>query len=313
MSLDSERPTMRFERRPPRPDRRRETMVLMIPLLAWCVSAGMMTTRRAGSSGSTPGRAVLGKPGVRASTAAFRVCADPNNLPFSDSLGRGFENRIAALIGRDFGQPVEYTWWPQRRGFVRNTLRAGRCDVVIGVPYAYELTARTAPYYRSSYVFVTRADRKLHIRSFDDPALRRLRIGVHLMGDDYANSPAVLALNRRGLSGRIVGYMIYGDYSRPHPPSDLIDAVARRQVDVAVVWGPLAGYFAKQSPVPLTVTPVSPSIDLPFTQFVFDIAIGVRRGDTLRRAALDAELTRRRSAIRRILDEYGVPIVEGGA
>ena len=312
MSSGSERPMMRFRRhvrRQRHDDRRRETATLMIPLLAWCVSASVIIARPSRST-ATPAR--TSRVAATPDAQAFRVCADPNNLPFSDSLGRGFENRIAALIARDLRQPLRYVWWPQRRGFVRNTLRAGRCDVVMGVPYGYELTARTDPYYRSTYVFVARADRKLRIRSFDDRVLRRLRIGVHLIGDDYANSPAVLALQRRGLGDRVVGYMIYGDYSRPHPPSALIDAVARGDVDVAVAWGPLAGYFAKHTATRLTITPVSPAIDLPFTQFVYDIAVGVRRGDTLRRAMLDTELARRRADIRRILAEYGVPIVDGG-
>lgn len=248
-----------------------------------------------------------------AGPAPLRVCADPNNLPFSNDREQGFENRIAALLARDMGTTVRYTWWPQRRGFVRNTLNAGSCDVVIGVPASYEMALTTRPYYRSTYVFVTRTARGLRVRSFDDPVLRRLRIGVHMMGDDYANSPATLALARRGLARRMVPYMIYGDYSKPDPPARLIRAVATDSVDVAVAWGPLAGYFAKRSPVPLTVTPVSPSIDLPFVPFVYDIAMGVRRGDSTRSALLDGELVRLRADIERILNDYGVPLVPGGA
>jgi mxaJ protein len=130
-----------------------------------------------------------------------------------------------------------------------------------------------------------------------------------MMGDDYANSPAVLALLRRQLGSQIVGYMIYGDYSKPHPPSALIDAVTRGDVDVAVAWGPLAGYFATQSRVALTLTNVAPAIDLPFTPFVFDIAVGVRRGDSTRRAWLDSTLARRRVDIQRILSDFGVPLL----
>ena len=245
--------------------------------------------------------------------APLRVCADPNNLPFSNEKEQGFENRIAALIARDLGTTVHYTWWPQRRGFARNTLRAGTCDVILGIPSSYELALPTAPYYRSTYVFVTRADRRLDIDSFDDRDLRGLRIGVHMMGDDYANSPAAVALERRGLGDRIVPYMIYGDYSEPDPPARLIQAVARGEVDVAVAWGPLAGWYAKRSTVPLTLTPVAPSVDVPFLPFVFDIAMGVRRGDVARRAQLDSELVRRRAEIREILEDYGVPLLGGGA
>jgi quinoprotein dehydrogenase-associated probable ABC transporter substrate-binding protein len=247
------------------------------------------------------------RPALRNSKSAFRVCADPNNLPFSDSLGRGFENRIAALMASDFHERLYYTWWPQRRGFVRNTLNAGNCDVVIGVPAGYDMLSPTQPYYQSTYVFVTRADRHLHIASFDDTILEHLRIGIHMMGDDYANSPAAVALMRRGLGGNISGYMIYGNYDTASPPSRLIDAVAKGDVDVAIAWGPLAGWAAQRSPVPLTVTRVSPSIDTPFLPFVYSIAMGVRRGDTVRRALLDTELVHRRADIRRILAGYGVP------
>jgi mxaJ protein len=273
------------------PSRWREIAVLLIPLVAFGAAAG---------------------PAAAAHSTPLRVCADPNNLPFSDSLRAGFENKIAAMVARDLHRPLEYTWWPQHRGFVRNTLRAGLCDLVIGVPSSYELTARTAPYYRSTYVFVTRADRRDSVTSFDDPHLRRMRIGIQMMGDDYANSPAAIALLHRGLGDRIAGYMIYGNYSHAHPTSSLIEAVERGDVDVAVEWGPLAGYFAKQSRVPLRITPVSPQIDLPFTPFVFDIAMGMRRGDTLWRARLDSELVRRHVDIQGILREYGVPLLAVG-
>ncbi len=236
----------------------------------------------------------------------LRVCADPNNMPFSNERQQGFENRIASLIARDLGVPVQYTWWPERRGFVRNTLKARTCDVVMQVPAGYELTEHTAPYYRSTYVFVTRADRHLTIRSFDDPALRHLRIGIHMMGDDYANSPAASALARRGLAAQIVPFMIYGDYSQPDPPAQLIRAVVTDSVDVAVAWGPLAGYFAKRSPVRLVLTPVTPAS----REFAYSMAMGVRHGDSATRSVLDTELARRRADIRRILEDYGVPLVE---
>jgi mxaJ protein len=263
----------------------------MVPLVAFGAAAG-------------PARAREVNP--------LRVCADPNNLPFSDSARGGFENKIAAMVAHDFGQPLEYTWWPEHRGFVRNTLRAGSCDLIIGVPSSYELTLRTAPYYRSTYVFVTRADRD-SVASFDDPRLRHLRVGIEMMGDDYANSPAALAMLHRGLGSQLVGYMIYGNYSKAHPTSSLMEAVEHGDVDVAVEWGPLAGYLAKQSPVPLRLTPVSPQIDLPFTPFVYDIAMGVRRGDTTWRARLDSELVRRRDDIHHILRQYGVPMLASGA
>lgn len=237
----------------------------------------------------------------------LRVCADPNNLPFSNARREGFENRIAELIARDLGARVAYTWWPQHRGFVRMTLRRGDCDVIMGVPANFELAQTTAPYYRSSYTFVSRRDRKLGITSLDDPRLRALRIGVQLAGDD--GSPPVLALAARKLTSNMRGYVVTGDYNDPDPPRRIVDAVARGEVDIAIVWGPQAGFFARRQPVPLDVVPLSPQIDPPFLPFVFDISMGVRRGDTAMRETLERELERRHTEIERILDDYAVPRV----
>lgn len=241
----------------------------------------------------------------------FRVCADPNALPYSNEALQGFENRLAELIARDFHATVSYTWYPQRRGFVRNTLRDNQCDVVMGIPSTVDMVLTTIPYYRSSYVFLYRKDRGLHIRSFDDPALKALKIGVYQFGDDYNNTPPVHALAQRGIDPEhLVGYSIYGDYAKPNPPRDLIDAVAHGEVDLAIGWGPIAGYFAGQEPVSLEVVPVSPSIDLPFRPYVYDISMGVRREDKPLKEALDECLTRHRSEIRQLLASYGIPLVD---
>jgi quinoprotein dehydrogenase-associated probable ABC transporter substrate-binding protein len=242
----------------------------------------------------------------------LRVCADPNNLPFSNQRGEGFENRIAELVARDLGEKLEYTWFAQRRGFIRNTLRAGDCDVVMGIPSSFELALPTRPYYRSTYVFVYRSDAGFTLRSFDDPALRRLRIGVQLVGDDGANTPPVHALSKRGIVGNLKGYTLYGDYSQPNPPARILDALAAGEIDVVIVWGPLAGYFAPRTGVPLQIVPVSPQIDLPFLPFVYDISMGVARGDSARKAELEAVMSRREKEIAAILDEYGVPRVGAG-
>ena len=207
------------------------------------------------------------------------------------------------------GAKLEYYWWPQRRGFVRMTLKQHDCDVVMGIPSNYELAQPTEPYYRSSYVFVSRRDRHLNLTSLDDPRLHRLKVGVQIIGNDHVNSPPVHALNARGIVGNLVGYPVYGDYSQPSPTRNIVDAVGRGDVDVAIVWGPQAGWFARQQPVPLDIVPVSPQIDLPFLPFVFDISMGVRRGDQPMRDALDRIIDLRRPEIERILDEYGVPRV----
>src|SRR4051812_20060096 len=192
-----------------------------------------------------------------AAPAPLRVCADPNNLPFSNERGEGFENKIASLVARDLGRPLTYFWLPQRRGFVRNSLNAGRCDVVIGVPALYGVLQPTRSYYRSSYAFVSRRDRHLRIDSFDAPALRTLRIGIQITGGDYNNPPAAQALAERHLVQNVQGFTMYGDYSQPDPQRDIVDAVADGRVDIAVVWGPLAGYYARFEPTPIDVRPIA--------------------------------------------------------
>ncbi len=241
---------------------------------------------------------------ARSAPGALRVCSDPNNLPFSNKHGEGFENRIAELIARDMGRVVRYTWWAQRRGFVRNTLSADVCDVIIGVPAGYDPVLTTKPYYRSTYAFVWRRDRALGIRSFDDPRLKTMRVGVPVVGDDYAATPPAEALLRRGIVHNVVGFSVYGDYRQPNPPARLIDAVKTGDIDVAVAWGPLAGFFARGTG--LEVVPIQPDSE-PEVRLAFAIAMGVRRSDKPLRDSLDAILVRRRSEIERVLDRYGVP------
>jgi mxaJ protein len=244
-----------------------------------------------------------------AGSAPLRVCADPNNMPFSNQQEEGLENALARLVGDALGAPVQYTWQPQRRGFVRNTLKAGLCDVMLEAPVGYERATETIPYYRSTYVFVSRRDRHIKVRSFDDPALRRLRVGVQIIGDDYANSPPAEAMGRRGLVERVVGFPVYGDYGHPDPLAPIVNAVSRGTVDVAVVWGPTAGWFAKSSPVPLSIVPIAAASEAGGLKFAFDVGMGVRRGDDQLRRRLDDVIRTHRPQIAAILRRYGVPLV----
>jgi mxaJ protein len=172
------------------------------------------------------------------------------------------------------------------------------------------MLATTRPYYRSTYVFVSRADSGLDIASLDDPRLRRVKVGVQLVGDDASNTPPAHALARRGIVQNVRGYMLYGDYARPDPTAAVVDAVARGDVDVAVVWGPPAGYFAARAGRPLRVTPVRPWLDGPQWPMVFDISMGVRKDDVALRQELDAALARNRPAIQALLARYHVPQAE---
>ena len=251
---------------------------------------------------------------VRATEPAreLRVCADPNNLPFSNERREGFENRIAELIARDLGARLSHVWWAQRRGFIRNTLGAGECDVVFGVPGHSERALPTNPYFRSSYVFVARDTFAEPIASLDDPRLRTLRVGVHLIGDDYTNTPPAHALARRGIIRNVVGFSIYGDYSEPNPPARIIEAVARGQIDVAIVWGPFAGYFAPRQKQRLAITPMTEASDGPALPFRFDVSLGVGKGKEALRNELNDVLERRAPEIRAVLEQYGVPLLPPG-
>jgi quinoprotein dehydrogenase-associated probable ABC transporter substrate-binding protein len=257
--------------------------------------------------------AALAEPDAAAMRGApeptLRVCADPNNMPFSNEKRQGFENKIAELVARELRRPLAYFWTPQRRGFIRNTLMAGRCDVVMGVPAQYGLLQPTRAYYRSAYVFVSRRDRRLHVRSFDDARLKALTIGIQITGDDYDNPPAAQALAARHLVNNVRGFTVYGDYSTPDPQREVVDAVADGRVDVAVVWGPLAGYYGRREPTAIDVVAVQPEHEGRALRFAFDIAMGVRRDDTPLRDALDAVIVGRGADIRRILTSYGVPLL----
>lgn len=238
---------------------------------------------------------------------ALRVCADPNNLPYSNSQEQGFENKLAQKVAHDLGEELTYTWYPQRSKFFRRTLQAGVCDVVMGVPVGFDEAATTRPYYRSSYVFVSRADRHLHINSLDDPELRKLRIGVHVLGEGDDSLPPVHALISRGIVRNLVGFSIFGNLTETNPAADLIRAVTDGSVDIAVAWGPLAGYFAERSPVALKIAAIASDPANPKLPLSFDIGIGVRPGDAALKQRLDAEIRRREPEIRELLRSYGVP------
>jgi len=195
------------------------------------------------------------------------------------------------LVARELGARVEYTWYAPGRGYLRNSLNAELCDVVMGVPSALDSVAVTTPYYRSTYVFVSR---HAGIQSLDDPRLKDMRIGVQMIAEDYV--PPAYALANNGLSGNVVGYS-------SRAPERLVDAVSKGDVDVAVIWGPFGGYFAPKS---LEITPVSPAIyqTIPFT---YDISMGVRKSDAALKAELDRVIGAQCGTIQKLLDEFRVP------
>lgn len=247
---------------------------------------------------------------VRADSLArktLRVCADPANLPYSNDQQRGFENEIATLVAKDLHMQLAYTWWAQRRGFFRHTLNAGKCDVVIGVPVGVDMARTTEPYYRSTFAFVSRRERQLSdLNSLDDARLRTLKVGVPLAGDDGANPAPVLALNRRGIFDNLVGFSLWGDYQREIPAA--VEAVAERSIDLALLWGPVAGAGSKRVRADLAVVPVREQQDAE-QPLAFSIAMGVREDDEALRDQLNSVIQRKKALFARILRAAGIPLL----
>lgn len=247
----------------------------------------------------------LGQDQVPAPGWDLRVCADPNDLPYSNKAEEGFQNRIAEIMADELGANLSYVWYPRRRHFVQRMLRAGRCDLVIGVSDSSSKMLTTLSYYRSSYVFVYPQDASFDVTSFDDPVLKDLKIGVQVGGGIL---PPNQALANRGLAANLKGYPFVGDYAEDTPLSPIINAVAKGEVDIAVAWGPIAGYFAQQQDVALEIVPVSPQFEPPFLPMVFSISMGVRHGDRDFSRLLNRAMVKRWDDIQAVLEDYGVPL-----
>jgi mxaJ protein len=237
----------------------------------------------------------------------FKVCADQDNLPYSNSKMEGFENKIAEVLANDLGKKLTYQFWYDRMGFIRNTLNAKKCDVIMGTTPDSDMTRNSKPYYRSGHVFVYRKDSGLKITNWDSPDLKKATIGI------VGQSPATIPLNDYGLLGNARPYRMQRDLNLP--PSYLVDDVVKGEIDVAVVWGPIGGYFAKQSKVPLEVVmiPEYEQENVKGKEF-WNISIGVRKADKERLAQIQGALDRNQDKINKILDDYGiphVPVVEG--
>lgn len=237
-------------------------------------------------------------------TRTLRVCAHPDNLPFSAQDETGFDNRIAQLLAAELGAKLEYTWLQPQHGLVRKTLKAGLCDALFGLPEHYEGSISTVPYYRSRYVFMYRHDGH-RFASFDDPALRSARVGLQIVGDDMATTPPGHALVARGVT-HVVGFPVYGDTPAV---ARMAAAVAGGELDAGLAWGPAAGYFASRQPAPLDIAPASAPRELAFLPFEFSMTIALRREDRPLKQALDDAIAHRRAEIERILADYGVPLV----
>ncbi|HTO73409.1 MAG TPA: quinoprotein dehydrogenase-associated putative ABC transporter substrate-binding protein [Gemmatimonadales bacterium] len=235
----------------------------------------------------------------------IKVCADPDNLPFSNEKQEGFENKLADLLGSYWNSRVEYAWWPVRRGYFARGLNGRYCDMAMTAPDKIDMVATTRAYFRTGYAVVYRKDSGLHITSLDDTTLKHLRIGVNLLNSDAENTPPAMAMSYHGVVGNLVGFPTF--YSDLERPEDIINAVTDKKIDVALVWGPLAGYFIKQTNAPLVMNMLEDDSvsGLPMN---FSIAIATRRQERALRDSLQAFLVAKRPEIQALLQEYGFPL-----
>jgi mxaJ protein len=236
----------------------------------------------------------------------LRVCADPDNMPFSNDRGEGLENRIVEIIADELGAEVAYVWWAQGRGYIADALDAGLCDVIPGIARVPGVLTSWPAYYRSSYVFVTRP-REPAITSLEDPRLSTITVGIQLVADDRGSTPPAVALARRGIVNNVRGYPVLGNYGVADPGATVVNAVATGEVDAAVVWGPIAGYFAAAIDPPLIVSPIEDPYEDVELPMAFDIAIGFRMDEGLLRKEVEQALVRRRADVDAVLSAYHVP------
>jgi quinoprotein dehydrogenase-associated probable ABC transporter substrate-binding protein len=233
----------------------------------------------------------------------FRACADPRDLPFSNEAGEGFENKIAELFARKLGKSVAYTFYPDATGFVRNTLNAHRCDVVLGIAQGDDIVQPTSPYYRTTYVAAFHPDGPLKgLESLSDPRLKTARIGV------VAGTPPASLLAENGLLGQIKSYALVVDTRFDSPTHQMMDDLDRGEIDVALLWGPIAGYYAIKAKTPTVVLPlVDGQGD---DRMVYRIVMGVRHSDQNWKRALNKLISENQSEIQAILRSYGVPLLD---
>jgi mxaJ protein len=236
----------------------------------------------------------------------FKVCADPANMPFSNNKQEGFENKIAEVLAKDLGLKLGYVYWPDRMGFMRNTLNAKRCDVVIGTADGNDSVRTSKPYYRSGHVYVWRKESNYNITDWDSPDLKKGVIGV------VGQSPATIPMNEKGLIANARPYRMQRDLNLPS--SYLIDDLEKKEIDIVVAWGPIGGYFAKQSKVPMEVRIIPEyvgydEINNAKGKEFWNISVGVRKKDKERMEKIDAALVRNKAAIDKILDDFGIPHV----
>ena len=233
---------------------------------------------------------------------SLRVCADPANLPFSTKKKEGFENKIAELIAEELGVPVRYTWFPQSVGFIRQTLDKKKCDIIIGYVSAHELVLNSNPYYMTSYVMVHRKGEFDGFKNLDDPRLKGKKIGV------IAGTPPVSILAENELLDHISSFHRMVDRRYFSPAEKMVDQIAKGELDVGLLWGPIGGYFAKKASADLVVEPLLH--ETKGGRMSYRITFGMRRGEKIWKRQLNRIIRRRQDDINKILLDYGVPLID---
>ncbi len=237
-------------------------------------------------------------------TGVLRVCADPDAMPVSNQKGEGYENKLAELLAKTWNAKLEYAWWPVRRGFFGRGLNGRYCDVALTAPVGLDMAGVTTAYFRTMYVIVTRKEDGLDITSLADPRFKNLKIGVHLLNSDAENTPPAMTMSKFGVVGNLVGFTTF--YSDLDRPEDILKALDKKDIDVAIIWGPIAGYWATRVGGDLVIRPVKET-EVDGVPFAFSLGMATRRCDRALRDSLQTFIETHRSDIQDIMKEFGVP------
>jgi quinoprotein dehydrogenase-associated probable ABC transporter substrate-binding protein len=233
----------------------------------------------------------------------FSVCADPHNMPFSTDKGEGFENKLAELFANKLGKGIAYAWYPQATGFVRNTLAAHRCDVIMGAPQGDDMVQVTNPYYRTAYALVFKQGRGLEgVDTLEDTRLKGKRIGI------VAGTPPGNNMATNGLMANAKPYPLVVDTRVDSSAEAMMRDLEAGDIDVGVLWGPMAGYYAQQARSPMTVVPLVKETTGP--RLAYRIAMGVRFADQDWKRLLNRMIADNQPAINKLLLSYGVPLLD---
>lgn len=275
----------------------------MLKKIIWFLCAlSLVHTEFTFAAGQDREDGLPGMPYQQTDAKEFKVCADPDNMPYSTQKGEGFENKIAEVLAKDLGKNLTYEFWLDRQGYLRNTINAQRCDVIIGMGSDVDNLRTSKPYYRSGYVFVYRKSSNYNIKDWDSEDLKKGFIGI------VGESPPTIPLRDHNLMTNARPYRLQRDLT--FPPSQMIDDLVAGKIDVAIIWGPIGGYFAKQSKEPLVVVPIPEykSVNVKGKE-EWNISVAVRKKDKERMEIVQGALDRNQSKIMKILDDYGIPHV----